>query len=398
VDLTLTTPRRVGLAVYVVPSGLTVGAITNDRLWTTWTTSCGSTTDCSKLVWVWRGSKARLNAGESLTTRVTVTPTGGPGTRTFRVQSLGFDLSSGLFSLSNTASIQVVDPAPTKLELSVDTSPVVADEPAQVTVTAIQEFGGVEYVRPFPATIEFTTASGQITAPTSDPGATSPVTLSLTFPEVEIGEVLTATSGTLSDSVTLDVVAAGDGYTGERGESRTLLLDGPGGTSFTAELGNGFVGDLEFTQVPCDEIDLELICDTEVNLDGVFKDEEGNLYSNENPAQVLWTCPESECPFVRPDDSYGANLQEQWLDFEQYPIEVSLKLANGTYTDFAVAQECNAQVPVPGEADRGSITDGGAKAAGFCIDVYNISRAGDSFGGDLTIPVLFVEDPKLRGI
>jgi hypothetical protein len=415
VDLTLTNPsgsnRRIGLAVYVVPAGLTVGAITNNRSWTTWTTSCGSTTDCSKLVWVWRGSKARLNPGESLTTRVTVTPTGGAGQRTFRVKSLGFDLSSGLFSVSNTASIQVVDPVATKLVLSVDTSPVVADEAAQVTVTAIQEYGGDEYVRPFPGPIDFTTASGQITDPAVDPGATSPVTLSLTFPDVAIGEVLTATSGTLSDSVTLDVVAAGDSYTGERGESRTLLLDGPGGTSFTAELGNGFVGDLEFTQVPCDAIDPELICDTEVNLNGVFKDEEGNLYSNELPAKVLWTCPVSECPFIEPEGSYGDNVQEQWVDFENYKIEVSLKIGEDEsgepiYTPFEVAGFCNAKVGDPSLGVSGQITWPGSQAPtetnpdgkGFCVDVYGISRAGDSFGGDLTIPVLFVEDPKLRGI
>jgi hypothetical protein len=415
VDLTLTNPsgsnRRIGLAVYVVPAGLTVGAITNNRSWTTWTTSCGSTTDCSKLVWVWRGSKARLNPGESLTTRVNVTPTGGPGTRTFRVQSLGFDLSSGLFSVSNTASIQVVDPAPTKLELSVDTSPVVAGEPAQVTVTAIQEYAGDEIVRPFPGPITFTTGSGQITSPAGDPGATSPVTLSLTFPEVALGEVLTATSGSLSDSVTLDVVRSGGGFTEDDLVDGKIKIDGPGGTSFTAVLGNGFVGDLEFTEVPCDAIDTELACDTEVNLNGTFKDESGNLYSNENPAQVLWTCPAEgppgdACPFVAPESSYSEAVQNQWVDFATYKIEVSLKLDDGTYTDFEEAGFCNEKVGDPALGVKGEITWPAAQAPtesnpggkGFCVDVYGIERAGDSVNGDLTIPVLFVEDPKLRGI
>jgi hypothetical protein len=409
VDLTLTNPsgsnRRIGLAVYVVPAGLTVGAITNNRSWTTWTTSCGSTTDCSKLVWVWRGSKARLNPGESLTTRVTVTPTGGAGTRTFRVQSLGFDLSSGLFSVSNTAAIQVVDPVATKLVLSVDTSPVVAGEPAQVTVTAIQEFGGDEYVRPFPGDLAFTTASGQVPAVSNTvlAGAPSPATVDLTFPDEKVGEILTATSAALTAASTFDVVRSGAQY--EEGFEGEIKITGPGGT-FEALLGNGFVGALTFTEVPCEALPEQPECDTEVNLNGTFKDETGNLYSNEDPAGVAWTCPAEQCPFIAPEASYSEAVQNQWVDFENYKIEVSLKKDDGTYTPFEVAGFCNVKVGDPALGVSGQITFPGSQAPtaenpdgkGFCVDVYAISRAGDSVDGDLTIPVLFVEDPKLRGI
>jgi hypothetical protein len=44
----------------------------------------------------------------------------------------------------------------------------------------------------------------------------------------------------------------------------------------------------------------------------------------------------------------------------------------------------------------GQITDPIAKSLGFCVDVNAITRTGNVFSGDLRIPVLFVEDLKLR--
>ena len=38
----------------------------------------------------------------------------------------------------------------------------------------------------------------------------------------------------------------------------------------------------------------------------------------------------------------------------------------------------------------------GRTGAGFCVDVNAITRAGNSFTGDLTIPILFVEDIRAR--
>ena len=44
----------------------------------------------------------------------------------------------------------------------------------------------------------------------------------------------------------------------------------------------------------------------------------------------------------------------------------------------------------------GQIVDPVARSLGFCVDVNAIARAGNSFTGDLSLPVLFVEDPRLR--
>jgi len=52
--------------------------------------------------------------------------------------------------------------------------------------------------------------------------------------------------------------------------------------------------------------------------------------------------------------------------------------------------------PVLAAAPDGPDHGPDAQAAGFCVDVNAITRTGDLFGGDLRIPVLFVEDLKLR--
>ena len=48
------------------------------------------------------------------------------------------------------------------------------------------------------------------------------------------------------------------------------------------------------------------------------------------------------------------------------------------------------------DAQVGRILTSQAQAAGFCIDVNAITRAGNSFTGALSMPLLFVEDPRLR--
>lgn len=45
---------------------------------------------------------------------------------------------------------------------------------------------------------------------------------------------------------------------------------------------------------------------------------------------------------------------------------------------------------------KGKITSELALATGYCIDVNAITRSGNAFTGDLTRPVLLIEDPHMR--
>ena len=74
-------------------------------------------------------------------------------------------------------------------------------------------------------------------------------------------------------------------------------------------------------------------------------------------------------------------------EYLAHPIYVSLKVL-GIYQPFALAPMC-----VDTDAGHGTGTLAGvaATAAGFCVDVYAISR--DPVTGAISYPVLFVEDP-----
>ena len=115
---------------------------------------------------------------------------------------------------------------------------------------------------------------------------------------------------------------------------------------------------------------------------------------------MSWTCPNSVCPHedAAHERSKYYNSDEPRADrgLHQYPLQVSLKTPTG-YTPFAQAPSCRDLNDVTQKGLTGKIVAPAAVAAGFCIDVYAISRAGNSFYGDLTRPVLFVEDPRLRG-
>ncbi len=143
---------------------------------------------------------------------------------------------------------------------------------------------------------------------------------------------------------------------------------------------------------------------SQFSLIGNFKDDEGNpLYSDRAPASVSWTCNDQVCPpppdFV-PDRSTVTQLQV--AEFHQHTMYVALRNPNGTFQSFAPAPACNRldEAPVPtGTIDR--------KATGglpFCVDVGAINRteeqcqaACSAWSGPLTLPVLFVEDPKFMG-
>jgi hypothetical protein len=186
----------------------------------------------------------------------------------------------------------------------------------------------------------------------------------------------------------------------------TSLDSGPA----SADLPQGGYGPVFLTTAPC-TADGCPAGGTEITLAGTFTNPDNpssELYSFAQPASVSWTCDDSACPHndanAEPGDSdYNYNHndsgdpeQEQIEDFNDYPIQVSLKV-NGVYQPFAVAPSCqDLSTEFDGPPPTGVIATSQAQSAGFCVDVYAITRAGASFTGALTIPVLFVEDPKLR--
>lgn len=74
-------------------------------------------------------------------------------------------------------------------------------------------------------------------------------------------------------------------------------------------------------------------------------------------------------------------------EYQAHPIYLSLKV-NNVYQPFALAPMC---VGVGGDITTGFLASGEATAAGFCIDEFAITR--DPVTGDVSYPILFVEDP-----
>lgn len=397
VGITLANQSLKTLAGYVVVVPKGIGTVTNlgvsNPNWTQTKSSCGLVSNCSALYFVLpKTSSAALPKGASITSSLGVTPPTA-GTAQFRVLGVGSNYS-GITIVGSQPTITIVDGVATKLEVSVS-PPVVKGKPTTVTVKSFREYpAGTFTPKAFPGPLSFTAGNGDTldyTAP--DVTGLTQVTVPVTFPNVQVSpqQTLTASSGSLSASTSFDVVAAG-----VVSSAAVVKLTGAGGTSYTALLPNGSNGPVSFTEVPCDALAGDPSCDTEVNLFGDFKDGEGQpRYSFDDPAAIEWTCPAAECPAT--PAVYGSFDQDQVNDFQNYRIEVSL-LVDGEYTPFVEAEPCNPIVTDPDDVVTGRITDPAAQTAGFCIDVYAISRADNSFGGDLTIPVLFVEDPKLRGI
>ena len=108
----------------------------------------------------------------------------------------------------------------------------------------------------------------------------------------------------------------------------------------------------------------------------MFSDGGTHLYSNNAPAKMGWTCPNSVCPHEdaahERSKYYNSSSHEQIEDFTRYPIQVSLKTPTG-YTPFAQAPSCRDLNDVTQKGLTGKIVAPAAVAAGFCIDVYAIS-------------------------
>lgn len=260
---------------------------------------------------------------------------------------------------------------------------------------------------------ESVTANISFTAPSS------PTTL--VFPLIGIGGGLFTTSS----NPTVTVVPANPGVFNSviatPNSAATLTTGGA-----TATLGNGASGVLALSSGTC-TASIGNPCPSGVELDlaGNFKNGSSPLYSFTNPGSLAWTCTtgcdakDADVEGSDPDYTWNYYCQAAFYhgntcqsgssafgereveeDFQDFPVYVSLKQPNGTYGTFTRAPRC---VPLPASyADLSSLTttgqivDPAARTAGFCVDVNAITRAPNSFTGALSIPVLFVEDPKMR--
>jgi hypothetical protein len=267
------------------------------------------------------------------------------------------------------------------------------------------------------------------TTSVSVPAYSSAATVSgATYSAIENQVGITAAwSGGAGDSFALNVfgeVVTVNGTPGEAIEPEQLNVTGA-----AADLPNGANGPVSIVVSACGADQTQTApCSsgTQIELTGNFKDDGSDpLYSFDAPAEISWLCAAETCPHGtdgsvedEPSTDYTYNYEcpgsscdgngsdfgerEVEEDFTAYPVYVSIH-KDGADTPFAIAPRC---VPLP-ESNydpekstllhtTGQIIDPAAQALGFCVDVNAITRTDNSFTGDLRIPVLFVEDLKLR--
>ena len=244
---------------------------------------------------------------------------------------------------------------------------------------------------------------GKFTVLTPSPTTTSTGSGSAlaTFSYAENGLWLLATApGLTSGSRRTDVGFAGDSILGHP-ELPAFLRAG----FASAALSAGGYGEISLTTVLCATNDPTCHSGLQANLTGVFSNPSypaTHLYGLLHPAVVRWTCAASRCPhrdFEGTNPSYQlvrGDEAEQSEDFAAYPMQVSLHVPGG-YRPFAQAPSCRPLTDPKQFGLTGAITNLAAINAGFCVDVYAITRVGGVTTGALSLPVLFVEDPKLRG-
>ena len=282
-----------------------------------------------------------------------------------------------------------------------------ANKAFNVVFTSFDQFGNIAATPAVPITLSaLNSAGGILTISTLSPatdGTTGHGTLSAAFSAAQNGLVLqVASPGLTPGTRATDISLAGDSLAGRPNVPGTLSAGIAG-----ANLGAGAYGTVYLTNSLCATTD-PTCHGQEVSLAGLFSDPTNlasHLYSLAHPAVVTWTCA-TAC--VHPDgdkassaypgrvNDEGEHESEQAEDFAKYPISVSLHV-NGAYLPFAVAPACRVLSDSTQQGLTGAITNPAATAAGFCVDVYGISRAGGITSGALTLPVLFVEDPKIRG-
>lgn len=166
-----------------------------------------------------------------------------------------------------------------------------------------------------------------------------------------------------------------------------------GTSTVSAGLSNGAYGPVSLYYVPidCPAGFASASCAT-ATLDGTFsdpKDPNGHLYSNSAPASMTVTCTSVACP-----SPLGPNFDfDAVAEYNAWPLNVSLKV-NGVYQPFGAAPPCYDLNP-GGLRLTGQLYSPAAQAAGYCMDVWAMSRDVDQ---TLTRTILFVEDPKLTPI
>jgi hypothetical protein len=365
-----------------------------------------------------RLGKVGLPPGGQLVVTVLATAPTAPATVKFPVAGLGggaFKVPGGFPSISVLAHPPVA--------LVFDSATDNADPPAPNPVAD----------KPFTVRVHFVDASGQPASPPSgtavtlakDAGFTGTlggtttafVGSSATFDAVTYSEALTqlgltsSAPGVTSASFTTDVIFAGTTQTLTPGQDADLQLPDAGAQAF---LPNGASGVVSLALTPC-SIDLDEHCGngSQLELIGNFKDGETPLYSFGDPATLVRICDASLCPHhgpggepeSEPPGLYDYNYsclpagicddgeREVEEDFNNNPTYVSLRLPGGSFTAFTLADRCVDQTDL---TTTGHILTEAAQAAGFCVDVNAITRSDDSFAGDLSIPVRFVEDPRMR--
>jgi hypothetical protein len=288
-----------------------------------------------------------------------------------RVPALPIPVANRLFHVNFTAYDKFGNPAG---------SPV-----TRVSITALNPVGGkFTVLTPSPTTTA--TGSGSALA---------------TFSYAENGLLLLATApGLTSGSRRTDVGFAGDSVLGHPGLPAFLRAG-----FASAALSAGGYGEISLTTVLCAKTDPTCHSGLQANLTGVFSNPSNpaaHLYALAHPAVVRWTCAASRCPhrdFEGTNPSYRlvrGDEAEQTEDFAAYPMQVSLRVPGG-YRPFAQAPSCRPLTDPKQFGLTGAITNPAAIRAGFCVDVYAITRVGGVTTGALSLPVLFVEDPKLRG-
>ncbi len=388
--------------------------------------------------WTSQPLRYALRKGESMTVRFTATDTTAcDGSTVTWVQKADGIIIDPFIPQSPNPQVQMTPVADNFHVMSVtDGSNPPLDHKvvknAPFTVTGVFRCGSTTAKAGSPGTVTLIKASGAgaLGGTTTANVATTDTTATVsgaTWDTVENGVGInvdwSASALSPDDSFTLDVL--GDAATSSGAPAAPSVSTGA-----TAILSNGANGPVTLVVENCDGDQIETApCSngTQIELSGNFKDNEGQpLYSNSDPAEIDWLCPASACPHGpngtieagEPSSSYLYNYncpgtqcvgegtlfgeREVEEDFNWYPLYVAI-VKNGQLQPFARAGRC---VPLPTSGSdpnkntllttTGQITDPLAVAAGFCVDVNAITRVGNAFGGNLSIPVLFVEDPKLR--
>jgi len=109
------------------------------------------------------------------------------------------------------------------------------------------------------------------------------------------------------------------------------------------------------------------------------------------------------CPPTQKFVPGSSTLTElQVAEFQKHTMYVALRNPNGTYQPTTAAPACNGITGAP--LRTGTINTESTGGLQFCVDVGAIRRAGQqcqtvcsAWSGPLTLPVLFVEDPRFMG-